>query len=175
MAKLGNKTTTVFPAKYVAAMKATENIDDIRHWLKTFNIQLSTKNKVWDVTKGWTGKGLHAGVAPLFITEKKTTKVKHVPWCYLFNSLSHILNLLKDLSSFNVFLESHPSIPEGEVHIKIGGDHVGGCFKMSYQVANLIKPNSVNNTNVFSVFEAKDYRSNLIVGLSRFRNQPIQF
>ena len=48
MAKLGNKTTTVIPAKYVAAMKATENMDDIRHWLNTFNIQLSTKNKVWD-------------------------------------------------------------------------------------------------------------------------------
>ena len=49
MAKLGNKTTTVIPAKYVAAMKATENIpwnlvDDIRRWLKTFNVQLSTKN-----------------------------------------------------------------------------------------------------------------------------------
>ena len=48
MAKLGNKTTTVIPAKYVAAMKATENIpwnlvDDIRRWLKTFNVQLSTK------------------------------------------------------------------------------------------------------------------------------------
>ena len=52
MAKIGNKTTTVIPAKYVAAMKATENIpwnlvDDISRWLKTFiNIQLSTKNKV---------------------------------------------------------------------------------------------------------------------------------
>ena len=49
MAKLGNKTTTVIIAKYVAAMKATENIpwnlvDDIRRWLKTFNVQLSTKN-----------------------------------------------------------------------------------------------------------------------------------
>ena len=48
MAKLGNKTTTVIIAKYVAAMKATENIpwnlvDDIRGWLKTFNVQLSTK------------------------------------------------------------------------------------------------------------------------------------
>ena len=48
MAKLGNKTTTVIPAKYVAAMKATENIpwnlvDDIRRWLKTFNVQLSRK------------------------------------------------------------------------------------------------------------------------------------
>ena len=57
MAKLGNKTTTVIPAKYVAAMKATENIpwnlvDDIRRWFKTFNVQLSTKNKVWDVMKG---------------------------------------------------------------------------------------------------------------------------
>ena len=44
MAKLGNKTTNVIPAKYVAAMKAIEKIpwnlvDDIRRWLKTFNIQ----------------------------------------------------------------------------------------------------------------------------------------
>ena len=58
MAKLGNKTTTVIPAKYVAATKATENIpwnlvDDIRRWLKTFNIQLSTKNLGCYERMGW--------------------------------------------------------------------------------------------------------------------------
>ena len=58
-----------------------------------------------------------------------------------------------------------------KIHIKIGGDHGGGSFKMSYQVANVEKPNSISNTHAFSVFEAKDYHSNLIVGLSRFRSQ----
>ena len=118
MAKLGS-TTTVIPAKHVAAMKATENIpwnliDDIRRWLKTFNIQLSTKNKVRDIAKEWSGKGLNAELAPLFITEKKKMKIKHVPWCYLFNLVGHILNRLNDLSKFGVFLDSHPSIPQTE-------------------------------------------------------------
>ena len=58
-----------------------------------------------------------------------------------------------------------------EIHIKIGGDHGGGSFKMSYQVANTTNPNSKDNTVVFSVFEAKDYRANLKVGLSRFKQQ----
>ena len=105
----------------------------------------------------------------MFVTEKKTTKVKHVPWCYLFNLVSHILNRLNDLSTFNVYLESHPSIPEGEVHIKISGDHGGGSFKMSYQVANISNPNKVANIVIFSIFEAKDSRLNLRICLERFK------
>ena len=42
---------------------------------------------------------------------------------------------------------------------------------MSYQIANTEKPNSKCNTTVFSLFEAKDYRSNLKIGLSRFKDQ----
>ena len=60
---------------------------------------------------------------------------------------------------------------DGEIHIKIGGDHGGNSFKMSYQVCNVEKPNSVHNTIVFSIFEAKDYRSNLMVALMRFKQQ----
>ena len=58
-----------------------------------------------------------------------------------------------------------------EIHIKIGGDHGGGSFKMSYQVANVTNPNSKDNTTVFSLFEAKDYRINLKTGLARFSDQ----
>ena len=41
-------------------------------------------------------------------------------------------------------------------------------FKMSYQIANVENSNSKDNTRIFSLFEAKDYRSNLKTGLSRF-------
>ena len=39
---------------------------------------------------------------------------------------------------------------------------------MSYQIANVENSNSKDNTRIFSLFEAKDYRSNLKTGLSRF-------
>ena len=58
-----------------------------------------------------------------------------------------------------------------EVHIKVGGDHGGGSFKMSFQVGNVLNPNSKENTVVFSVFEAKDYRMNIKLGLERFKSQ----
>lgn len=40
-----------------------------------------------------------------------------------------------------------------------------------HKVVNIERPNSKSNTTVFSIFEAKDYRSNLKIGLSRFKSQ----
>ena len=60
---------------------------------------------------------------------------------------------------------------ENETHIKIGGDHGGGSFKMSYQICSTATPNSKDNTIVFSVFEAKDRNANLKIGLSRYQFQ----
>ena len=68
-------------------------------------------------------------------------------------------------------LVHHGFIKNKEIHVKIGGDHGGGSFKMSYQIANTKNPNSTNNTTIFSIFEAKDYRCNLKLGLTRFREQ----
>ena len=55
--------------------------------------------------------------------------------------------------------------------MKIGGDPGGGSLKMSYQIANVQNSNSTDNTIVFSIFEAKDYPSNINIGLTRFREQ----
>ena len=63
--------------------------------------------------------------------------------------------------------ENHNS----EVHVKIGGEHGGGSFKVSYQIANVANANSNDNTLVFSFFEAKDYRINMKTGLPRFAQQ----
>jgi hypothetical protein len=42
---------------------------------------------------------------------------------------------------------------------------------MVYQLLNTDKPNSKENTIVFNLFEAKDYRCNLKLTLTRFVNQ----
>ena len=60
---------------------------------------------------------------------------------------------------------------KNETHIKIGGDHGGGSFKMSFQVANVENPNRKDNTVVFSIFEAKDYRVNIKLALEHFKTQ----
>ena len=60
---------------------------------------------------------------------------------------------------------------ENEIHVKIGGDHGGPTFKQCYEVVNCESPNSKDNTCIFSTFDGKDYRVNLVTALSRFTNQ----
>ena len=67
-------------------------------------------------------------------------------------------------------LINYPFI-KNEIHLKIGGDHGGGSFKMSFQVANVVNPNRKDNTVVFSIFETKDYRVNMKLALERFKTQ----
>ena len=62
-------------------------------------------------------------------------------------------------------------IRNNEIHVKIGGDHGGGSFKMSLQILNTKSPNSKMNTILFTIFEAKDYRVNLTVALTRYVEQ----
>ena len=45
-------------------------------------------------------------------------------------------------------------MPEDEIWVKLGGDMGGGSFKLCFQIANLEKPNSVDNTIVFCCFGA---------------------
>ena len=68
-------------------------------------------------------------------------------------------------------LVQHSFLKDNEIHVKIGGDHGDGSFKLSYQITNVSHPNSTDNTVVFSIFEAKDYRSNVKIGLTRFQEQ----
>ena len=52
-------------------------------------------------------------------------------------------------------------IPENEVWLKIGGDKGGNSFKMNFQIANVLHPNSLVNTVVFACFEGTDSLANL--------------
>ena len=62
-------------------------------------------------------------------------------------------------------------ISEGEIWLKIGGDKGGKSVKSSFQICNTPNPNSVQNTVVFSVFQAKDTPVNLHIALDRYYAQ----
>ena len=81
---------------------------------------------------------------------------------------------MSDLHAAGLFF-NHNFIPANEIHLKIGGDHGGGTFKMSFQVGNVEHPNKPSNTVIFSHMEAKDYKSNLVLGLERFKLHISQF
>ena len=63
-------------------------------------------------------------------------------------------------------LVHHKFIQNNEMQVKIGGNHGGGSFKMSYQIANVHNQNSTDNTIVFSIFEAKNYHTNIKIRLA---------
>lgn len=51
----------------------------------------------------------------------------------------------------------------------IGGDKGGSSFKMNFQIVNTPHPNSVQNTVVFTAFEAPDSKTNLHITLERYQ------
>ena len=59
---------------------------------------------------------------------------------------------------------------DNAIHIKNGGGHGGGSFKLSYKIPNVSHPNSTN-TIEFSIFEAKDYGSNVKIGWLDSKNK----
>ena len=61
-------------------------------------------------------------------------------------------------------------IPSDEIWLKIGGDKGGSSFKMSIQLVNVEKPNSVKNSTVFTLFEAPDSVVNLHIALDRYKS-----
>ena len=141
---------------------------EIRCWLKTFNVQLASEGTVRNLAKEWVGKGIRSEYAPLLVKVSDKRVIKNVPWCYVFNLVGHILDRLNKLKECDL-IRKHYFIPDNEVHIKIGGDHGGGSFKMAYQVPNVNHPNRIDNTVIFSIFEAKDTISTLRMCLERFK------
>lgn len=171
------RSQIIIPPKHVAAMKSTLNIPwsmmkNISRWLGTFHVKLSSEKTSREVGKQWVGLGLNSELAPLAvrIPGTKTVTISLKPWAYLYNVVGHVLKRLNELEE-NGLIFDHPFISPDEIHVKVGGDHGDTSFKFSYQIANVRHPNSKENTVVFTLFEAKDTRSNLRTCLSRFAAQ----
>ena len=168
-------TVSVVPADNVAAMKGTLNLSwnklrDIRRWLATFNVKLASEKKSRLEAADMRGEGLVGEMAPLIVDKGKgkPMQVEPIPWCYLYNVVGHILNRLNQMKELNL-IKMYDGHMSNEIHLRIGGDHGGGSFKMCYEICNVNHPHRKENTIVFSIFEEKDSRANLRICLERFR------
>ena len=175
----GLKSTVSVPADHVTAMKSTLNrpwnlLRDARRWLQTFNINLAPEGRCRAVVKDWVADSIRSEEILALVLLANKTSIELRPWCYIYNLVAYVLRYLDDLKSNNK-LYDHPFIPQTEIHLKIGGDHCGNSFKMSCQVGNIQKPNKPENTLIFSIAQAKDYKSNLMMCLRRFIPQVEQF
>ena len=141
---------------------------DVRRWLSTFKVNLAPEGKCRDVVKEWVGEGLCCEEIPASVRKEGKMVIKLRPWSYIYNLVGYVLKYLNDLK-INNLLYHHQFIPSSEIHLKIGGDHGGGSFKMSFQIGNVKNPNKPENTVIFSIMEAKDIKSNLMLCLERFR------
>ena len=87
---------------------------------------------------------------------------------YLVSVVMHFLDILHESER----LTWHSgTIPSSEVWIKIGGDHGGGSFKLSMQIANTKRPNATDNTIPLFIFNEKDSPANLQTALTQYSSQ----
>ena len=70
---------------------------------------------------------------------------------------------------------SHDFIPDNEIWLKVGEDHEDESFEMASQISNVQHPNAPGNTAIFSIMEAKEYKTNLRLYLERFRTHISHF
>ncbi|XP_065648267.1 uncharacterized protein LOC136077908 [Hydra vulgaris] len=175
--KMSDIPLSVISAEEMISMKAHmgitySNMKILARWLKTKDIKCASNKKQRKVAKSWSGGDWVVCNAPFNFLLKDSSdsfEVENAPWGYIKDLPSHIINKLNLLKKKNLL--QHSNIKNDEIHIKISGDYGGGSFKMCYQIVNVDKPNARRNTNVFSIFEAKEYKPNLIVGLSMFTQQ----
>ena len=148
-------------------------VREIRRWLDSFKIEVPSVSSMRSVVGDWVGPSLRTEEIPATVVKNKTKLIALKPWCYIYNIVGYVLKYLDELDENGLLYDGH--IAESEIHLKVGGDHGGGSFKMSFQIANVENPNKPENSVVFSVMEAKDYKSNLRLCLERFRRQVEKF
>ena len=97
------------------------------------------------MVKNCVGTGLYAEELPATVIKDKGVSVKWKPW------LNYVLRYLDSLWETNLLVDVS-FIPSDEISKSL-----------------IINPNKAENTVVFSILEAKDNKSNLMVCLERFK------
>ncbi|KAL5493971.1 hypothetical protein EMCRGX_G015225 [Ephydatia muelleri] len=144
----------------------------IRRWLKGSGICLASERKQRQLAATLVGDNLDAEIAPFtFLTASKNEEVRGAPHAFIPRLQDSVFDLLEDNARCNNLTWHNGRIPETEIWVKVGGDKGGSSFKMNFQIVNTPTPNSVQNTCVFSVFEAGDSTTNLHMALDRYKPQ----
>ena len=140
----------------------------LRRWLTEFNMCLASEGSMRQAMADQLPFDLTAEYVPL----QTKSGIKGRP-CIIIKDLcgmvEHFYYANKKLGN----LTWH-GLPESEIWVKIGGDHGGKSFKLSFQLVNVSNPNSPLNTVPFIVFQAKDTPANLATMLLPYAEQVKQ-
>ena len=139
----------------------------LRRWLHEFGVEMESEKTVRTFIASklpsYTAKEL-----PMTDKDGGVTMIATVLFPNLVDIVIFFLDQLQDSSR----LTWHGgAIPESEIWIKIGGDHGGGSFKLSFQIVNTEHPNSLTNIIPFCIFNGKDTPANLETALGQYRPQ----
>ena len=154
---------------------------------------MASEQQLQKLSKEQIGTNLAGEAVPFAFQLQKGVDLRPAPLVYVPDLVAKVLQLLDQNDRYNMnnhinyskenilylFIGSSVNrltwhdgiIPPDEIWVKIGGDKGGKSFKMSFQICNVPSPNSVQNTCVFAIFEAKDTTTNLHVALDRFKGQ----
>ena len=140
----------------------------LRRWLKSFGVFLDSEAAMRQQISKELPFELSAKLLPL---TDKGGAVSLKPAVYFPDLVALVLHYLNEHKHSNTLVWHDGAIPSDEVWVKLGGDHGGGSFKFSFQIANTAHPNALQNTVPFLVFAAPDSFENLATTLNPFADQ----
>ncbi|XP_078600313.1 uncharacterized protein LOC144875275 [Branchiostoma floridae x Branchiostoma japonicum] len=149
----------------------------LRSWLKMYKISMESERLTRRAARErLTAYDMHAETLPFCVKGAKKdgsdpTKVQLLPCAYISPVGAAIFDYLEKCQESECLTWHGGKIPQDEIWVKVGGDHGGGSFKLTFQLLNRDHPNSRQNTVVFSIFEAKDSRENLMLAIGRYAQE----
>ena len=79
--------------------------------------------------------------------------------------------VMDKFEALNLLTWDNNAIPEDQIWLKVDGDHSGGSFKRSLQIASIKSPNFKHNTFMIYMAKTKDSGYNLREILSTYRRE----
>ncbi len=138
--------------------------------LKTLGVQSESEKAERDLQESIAGNHFTACQVNFEFKDDDDPKgingivVKPAPYVIVKDLCEIVKMFLDNYLECGKFKE-YENIPNDEVWVKVGGDMGGGSFKLCFQIANLEKPNSPENTVVICLFNAPDSYTNLDIAL----------
>ncbi|XP_019626641.1 PREDICTED: uncharacterized protein LOC109471732 isoform X1 [Branchiostoma belcheri] len=135
----------------------------LRRWLKLHNVASESERRSRQLAKDHLQEHqVEAELLPLVTkgSRKGGNLVKLQPVARVTDVRGSIIDTLEKIAAEGHLTWHEGKIPASEIWIKVLGDHGGQLYKMGYQILNTVHPNA--KTRVFSIFDGKDSRENLI-------------
>ena len=143
-----------------------------KRFLKSIGVNLACEKKERQEQKeAMFGDVVTETVDLILVNEDKSEVEKPTAVGRIEDITKLVTQLLDQYNKEGKLTWHNDTIPQDEIWVKVGGDHGGGSFKLTLQIANIANPNSKHNTCLFLISNCKDIPENLRRLLGLFDEQ----